>query len=55
MEVLFQTSHANVAEHIKNIYEEGELDENSTCRKFRKVRREGNRDVTRDTSEPSPL
>jgi len=48
MEVLFQTSHANVVEHIKNIYEEGELDENSTCRKFRQVRREGNRDVTRE-------
>lgn len=33
---------------IKNIYEEDELDENSTCRKFRQVRMEGNRQVTRE-------
>lgn len=30
MEELFQSSHANVVEHIKNIYSEGELDESST-------------------------
>ena len=48
MEELFGSSHANVVKHIKNIYAEGELDEESTCRKFRQVRREGNRDVTRD-------
>lgn len=47
MEELFQSSHANVVEHIKNIYSEGELDESSTCRKFRQVRREGNRNVER--------
>ena len=48
MEVLFGSSHANVVEHIKNIYDEGELDEKSTCRKFRQVRQEGSRSVTRD-------
>ena len=32
---LFRTSRTNVVEHIKHIYDEGELDENSTCRKFR--------------------
>lgn len=48
MEDLFQSSHANVVEHIKNIYSEGELDESSTCRKFRQVRREGNRNVERE-------
>lgn len=32
---LFQTSRTNVVEHIKHIYDEGELDENLTCRKFR--------------------
>ena len=47
-EELFQSSHANVVEHIKNIYSEGELDESSTCRKFRQVRREGNRNVERE-------
>ena len=38
----------NVVEHIKHIYEERELDEISTCRKFRQVRLEGNRQVTRE-------
>jgi hypothetical protein len=45
---LFQTSRTNVVEHIKHIYEEAELDENSTCRKFRQVRKEGNREVSRE-------
>lgn len=44
---LFQTSRTNVVEHIKHIYEEGELEEKSTCRKFRQVREEGNRTVSR--------
>ena len=41
-------SRTNVVEHIKHIYDEGELDENSTCRKFRQVRKEGNREVARE-------
>ncbi len=45
---LFQSSKANISEHIKNIYEEGELDEESTVRKFRTVQIEGNRSVTRN-------
>jgi len=45
---LFQTSRTNVVEHIKHIYEEGELDEGPTCRKFRQVRKEGNREVSRE-------
>ncbi|NLW43451.1 MAG: virulence RhuM family protein [Tissierellia bacterium] len=32
---LYQTSKSNVSEHIKNIFEEGELDKNSVVRKFR--------------------
>lgn len=47
MSELFQTSRTNVVEHIKHIYEEGELDEILTCRNFRQVRKEGNREVTR--------
>lgn len=47
MSELFQTSRTNVVEHIKHIYEEGELDEISTCRNLRQVRKEGNREVTR--------
>ena len=44
---LFQSSKANISEHIKNIYESGELTLDSTVRKFRKVRLEGGRSVTR--------
>ena len=45
---LYRTSRTNVVEHIKHIYEEDELTEDSTCRKFRQVRAEGNRQVARD-------
>ena len=45
---LFQTSRTNVVEHIKHIYEEKELEENSTCRNFRQVRTEGTRQVERE-------
>ena len=49
MAELFHTSRSNIVEHIGHIYEEGELDETSTCRKFRQVRMEGNRQVTAGT------
>lgn len=45
---LYQTSRTNVVEHIKHIYEEQELDIDSTCRNFRQVRQEGNRQVERE-------
>lgn len=48
MAELYKTSRSNVVEHIKHIYEEGELTEDSTCRNFRQVRQEGNRQVTRE-------
>ena len=48
MAELFQSSRTNIVEHIKHIYEECELDEESTCRKIRQVRKEGNRDVARE-------
>ncbi len=38
---LFQSSKANVSEHIKNIYEQEELEESATVRDFRTVRQEG--------------
>ncbi|MDR2880550.1 MAG: virulence RhuM family protein, partial [Azoarcus sp.] len=44
---LFQTSRTNVVEHIANIYAEGELSQEATCREFRRVRIEGSRQVTR--------
>lgn len=48
MSDLYQTSRTNVVEHIKHIYEEQELDFDSTCRNFRQVRQEGNRQVERE-------
>lgn len=48
MAELFKTSRTNIVEHIGNIYDEGELDKNSTCRNFRQVRKEGDRNVSRD-------
>lgn len=47
MAELFQTSRSNVVEHISNIYSEGELEQISTCREFRQVQKEGNREVAR--------
>ena len=44
---LFQTSRTNVVEHIANIYAEDELSREATCREFRQVRTEGNRQVAR--------
>ena len=44
---LYQTSRTNIVEHIQHIYEDGELEESATCRKFRQVRQEGSRMVER--------
>ncbi|MDR2815913.1 MAG: virulence RhuM family protein, partial [Proteiniphilum sp.] len=38
---LFQSSKANISEHIKHIFEEGELSENSVVRKFRTTASDG--------------
>ena len=48
MAELFRSSRSNIVEHIQHIYEEGELDERATCRKFRQVRQEGDRQVIRE-------
>ena len=45
---LFQSSKANISEHINNIYHQNELDKDSTVRNFRTVRVEGNREVFRN-------
>ena len=44
---LFQSSKANISEHISNIFAEGEVDPAATVREFRTVRQEGSRQVTR--------
>jgi len=46
--ILFESSKANISEHIKNIYEQRELEEKETVRNFRTVQSEGNRNVTRN-------
>lgn len=48
MAELFSASRTNIIEHINNIYDEDELDKNSTCQNFRQVRKEGNRMVNRE-------
>ena len=47
LETLFQTDRTSIVKHIKNIYESGELLEESTCAKIAQVQQEGNRKVTR--------
>ena len=44
---LFQSSKANISEHISNIYEQGELVYEATVRNFRTVQKEGDRMVER--------
>ena len=44
---LFQVTVPTVSEHLKNLYDEGELAPGPTIRKFRIVRREGTREVAR--------
>ena len=48
MAILFGKGRSTVAEHIGNVYEEGELEQIPTCRKFRQVRFEGDRKVERE-------
>ena len=48
MATLFGKGRSTVAEHVANVYEEAELDQNRTCRKFRQVRKEGEREVERE-------
>ena len=42
---LFESSKANISEHIKRIFQSNELSPNSTVRKFRTVQLEGKREV----------
>lgn len=44
---LFQKSKATISEHIKNVFDEGELDASATVRNFRTVQTEGKREVER--------
>lgn len=44
---LYDTTKQNISLHIKNIFDEGELDENSTVKEFLTVQKEGNRKIER--------
>ena len=46
---LYGTSPQNITMHIKNIYEEGELEEDSTSKNYLLVQNEGGREVSRST------
>ena len=48
MATLFDVSIKTINEHLQNIYEQGELDRESTIRKFRIVQTEGVRQVNRE-------
>ena len=48
MAELFDTTKQNISLHIKNIFEEGELKENSTVKESLTVQKEGNRNVERN-------
>jgi hypothetical protein len=45
---LFETTSQNITQHIRNIYDEGELDEGATCKNYLQVQKEGNREVKRN-------
>jgi len=45
---LFDSSKANISEHIKHIFQSGELEKQLTVRKIRTVQSEGNRTVSRE-------
>jgi len=47
---LFGKARRTIEYHIKNIYEEGELDREATWREFRQVQKEGDREVSRKVS-----
>lgn len=48
MEEVFDCSSDNVSLHLKNIFEDNELDKNSTTEKISVVWKEGNRNVNRE-------
>jgi prophage maintenance system killer protein len=45
---VFNSSKANISEHVKNIFSSGELSKTATVRKFRTVQQEGERTVNRN-------
>jgi len=50
---LFEVTPQAVTQHVRAIYEDGELDEAATCKEFLQVRTEGNREVSRQIAHYS--
>ena len=48
---VFQTTRQNIGQHIKNIYEEKELDPSATIKKFFIVQTEDDREVSRNIEQ----
>src|SRR5690625_7031824 len=48
MAELKQKTTQNITHHVKNIYDENEISENSTCKNYLQVQVEGSREVKRD-------
>lgn len=48
MASLFGKAKSTISEHIKNVFEEGELEKNAAVRNFRTVQKEGTREVVRN-------
>lgn len=47
MAELYQTTPQNITLHLKAVYQEGELETQSTCKEFLQVQSEGSRKVSR--------
>lgn len=47
---IYDTTQQNISQHIEGIYEDKELQSESTNKKFLLVQKEGNRDVKREVS-----
>ena len=48
MAELFDVNPQAITKHLSNIYEEGELDKDSTCSKMEQVQNEGKRSISRE-------
>ena len=46
--LLFDTTRENIVQHIRNIYQEAELQEERTCKSYLQVQTEGNRSIKRN-------
>jgi hypothetical protein len=51
---LFQTTKPNISLHIRNIFEEGELQEMATVKEYLTVQSEGSRSVSRKVAHYNP-